>query len=212
MVLFEDTHLIVINKPAGLLSQGESKGDPNLVDALREYFGRNYVGLVHRLDRNTSGVIVVAKRTKSAQRLTEALQKDKMERVYLALLCGKLAAPARWQHYLKKNERDNRVTAFKREAPGAQMSALSVKPLEYKKLKGLDLTLAEFRLETGRSHQIRAQSAAEGFPLLGDRKYGAPVSDFSRPALHSWKIKFPHPMSAEILELTAPIPGDMLAI
>src|SRR6476646_8222582 len=88
-IIFEDPNLIVLSKPAGLLSQGEHKGDPNLVDWLRIYLGRPYVGLVHRLDRNTSGIMVVAKRTKAAQRLTEQLQSGKLERTYLAWLEGK---------------------------------------------------------------------------------------------------------------------------
>src|SRR4051812_21602955 len=101
-ILFEDPHLLVLDKPAGLLSQGEKTGDENLVDWLRQYLGRPYVGLVHRLDRNTSGVMVIAKRTKSASRLTEALQAGKIDRSYLAWVEGRLERPVRWEHYLWK--------------------------------------------------------------------------------------------------------------
>lgn len=216
-ILFEDVHLIVIDKPAGLLSQGEHTGDFNLVDWLRNYWGRPYVGLVHRLDRNTSGVLVVGKRTKAAQRLTEALIKGELRRNYLAWLCGKLPLEARWSHFLLKDEVKNIVRAVKAGTSGAKSAALQVKPKGNAHRGDLQLTLVEFTLETGRSHQIRAQAAAEGFPLLGDLKYlghrASPnARDFPRPALHSWHIEFPHPMSGEKINFTALIPADFRAI
>lgn len=215
-ILFEDTHLVVLSKPAGLLSQGESTGDANLVDWCREYFGRNYVGLVHRLDRNTSGLMVVAKRSKSAERLTEALKRGELIRIYHALLHGKLSAPAEWVHYLRKNETTNTVSVVRADASGAKEARLKVIPLvQYRDPSPLDssasfVTLAEFHLDTGRSHQIRVQSSASGHPLVGDSKYGAPRSNLARPALHSAIIRFPHPMTKEPLEFTDPLP-DYLA-
>src|SRR3954466_7112299 len=119
-ILFEDQHLVVLSKPAGLLSQGEKTGDENLVDWLRGYFGRNYVGLIHRLDRNTSGLMVVAKRTKSAQRLTDALQDGSLKRTYLAWVVGDLRAPTTWEHWLLKDEAKNVVRAVAKETPGAK--------------------------------------------------------------------------------------------
>lgn len=213
-ILFEDTHLMVIDKPAGLLSQGDAGGDPSLVDWLREYLGRPYVGLVHRLDRNTSGAIVVAKRTKSAQRLTQSLQKGDLQRTYLAVLEGHLPSAARWRHYLLKDADRNEVRVVKGPGGGAKEAVLSVTPLTPLSVDGTALTLCEFKLETGRSHQIRAQAKAEGFPLVGDRKYGpasAKVS-FGRPALHSHQVSFPHPMSHEGVEFKAPLPEDMIAL
>jgi 23S rRNA pseudouridine1911/1915/1917 synthase len=216
-ILFEDTHLIVLSKPAGLLSQGEHQGDPNLVDWARAYVGRNYVGLVHRLDRNTSGVMVVAKRTKSAQRLTDALQKGTLTRAYQAWLIGKmpLTGAQRWSHFLFKDEVKNQVRVVSSNHPGAKSAVLTVTPLGSGVYEGRELTLAEFVLETGRSHQIRAQAAAEGFPLLGDIKYGAKANQgltFSRPALHSCRISFDHPMSRERLTFEDPLPEDMRSI
>ena len=212
-VLFEDQHLIVLAKPAGLLSQGESTGDMNVVDWLRERFGRPYVGLVHRLDRNTSGAMVVAKRTKAANRLTEALKKGELERTYLAWLVGKLAQPVRWSHRLEKNEATNVVRVVR---SGGKEAALTVKPVGQGQWEGLALTLAEFSLETGRSHQIRVQAAHEGLPLLGDTKYGMRQGQaglaFGRPALHSHRISFPHPMSGELMSYEAPLPADMSSI
>lgn len=214
-IIFEDTHLIVVDKSAGLLSQGESTGDLNLVDLLREHFGRNYVGLVHRLDRNTSGVMVVAKRTKSADRLTKALQLGKIDRSYLAVLLGNLAQESTWKDYLVKDHESNltRVVDSKTN-PGAKLAELTVTPLETLNKNGERFTLARFVLETGRSHQIRAQAAHHGYPLLGDRKYSSKVlgsqsSDFMRPALHSHQISFPHPMTQEMLTFEAELPSDI---
>lgn len=220
-MIYEDTHLVVLDKPAGLLSQGEKTGDENLVDWLRAYFGRNYVGLVHRLDRNTSGLMVVAKRTKSANRLTESLQKGDLFRAYLAWVAGRVEAPARWEHFLWKDENRNLVKAVtpaeSARYPGAKRAVLSATPRARGEWRGLDLTLVEFVLETGRSHQIRAQSAAEGFPLLGDVKYLGPrapraLAEFGRPALHSHWIRFPHPMSGDVMEWKIELPDDMAAV
>jgi 23S rRNA pseudouridine1911/1915/1917 synthase len=215
-ILFEDTHLAVIDKPAGLLSQGERTGDRNLVDWLRVHFGRNYVGLVHRLDRNTSGVLVVAKRTKSAQRLTESLQQDRLRRRYLAWLTGTLPAgeSVRWRHHLLKDEARNLVRAVRPGTPGAKSAELMAVGRVTARWRGLELTLTELVLETGRSHQIRAQAAAERHPLLGDRKYlgtGAPAAagEFPRTALHSWTIEFPHPMGGETMAFSASLPADL---
>jgi 23S rRNA pseudouridine1911/1915/1917 synthase len=207
-ILYEDTHLIVLDKPAGLLSQGEKTSDENLVDWLRQYLGRPYVGLVHRLDRNTSGAMIVAKRTKAASRLTESLQAGRLERGYLAWLEGTLPAPARWRHFLKKDESQNVTRVVRGAGAGAKEAVLSVEPVGSGAWQGTLLTLARFKLETGRSHQIRAQAAHEGHPLLGDAKYGSRAR-FGRPALHSHKIRFDHPMSREWMEFEAPLPEDM---
>ena len=224
-ILFEDTHLIVLNKPAGLLSQGEHTGDDNVVDWLRRRWGRPYVGLIHRLDRNTSGVMIVAKRTKSAQRLTRALQEGKLQRTYLGWVRGSLKEVQEWHHTLIKDEARNkvRVAGPARARPGnapsrdsessarAKAAVLLATPKARVMHHGVALSLVEFKLETGRSHQIRAQSAHEGFPILGDRKYGSALQEefIKRPALHSHRLRFPHPMSGEEMEFTAPLPEDM---
>ena len=217
LVRFEDTHLIVVEKPAGLLSQGEHTGDENLVDYLRQRFGRNYVGLVHRLDRNTSGLMVVAKRTKSAQRLTDALQAGKIFRAYHAWLRGKIEGPLKWRHYLEKNERDNRTRVHSAPHSGAKEAVLLLTPLAHHVWNGSELTLAELVLETGRSHQIRAQAAFQGHALLGDVKYGKKTDassdqNFGRPALHSARLEFPHPMSGELMKFISELPPDLRSI
>ena len=213
-IIFEDKHLVVLSKPAGLLSQGEETGDNNLVDWLRDYFDRHYVGLVHRLDRNTSGAMVVAKRTKAARRLTESLTSGKLSRTYRALLFGTLSKKTKWQHYLLKDPQKNKVKVFKKSQPKSKEALLTLKAIGQGKIKEEVLSFIEFTLETGRSHQIRAQAAYEGYPLLGDVKYGikkheALSKSFKRLALHSYEISFPHPMSSEVLKFTDPLPDCM---
>ncbi len=216
-IVFEDTHLLVVSKPAGLLSQGESTGDWNLVDWARAYFGRNYVGLVHRLDRSTSGLMVVAKRSKAADRLSDALRSGSLVRVYHALLEGELRTAAEWRHFLRKDPKTN-TTHIARAGSGTKEAILHVAPLRRisrATSAGIRvLSLVEFRLETGRSHQIRVQASASGFPLLGDTKYGAKFSDvgLDRPALHSATLEFPHPMSKEVLRFEDPLPADLAVL
>ncbi len=216
-VIFEDPHLIVVAKPAGLLSQGEHTGDANLVDWCRQYFGRNYVGLVHRLDRNTSGLMVVAKRTKAAQRLTASLKAGQLERAYLAWVWGRPPAPIHWVDHLLKSESDNRMTVLSEaQARGrreAKQAILDAEKVRESQAGSQTLSLMRIRLETGRSHQIRAQFAHHGHPLVGDTKYGRPpanaASPFPRIALHSYLLAFPHPMSGERMSWEEPLPRDL---
>jgi len=218
-ILFEDQHLIVVDKPPGMLSQGgdaDVGGCNNIVDWLRRRLGRPYVGLVHRLDRNTSGVMVVAKRTKAARRLTEALRDGALKRVYLAIVRGHVPGPCTWRHFLEKDASTNKVRICKsgEMKAGAKEAVLRVAPLKYSSTQSL-ATLAEFELETGRSHQIRAQAAHERHPVVGDRKYGCHTGvktesyGIQRPALHSLRILFPHPMSGEVMRFEAGIPADI---
>lgn len=206
-IIFEDQHLIIVDKPAGLLSQGESTGDNNLVSWMRHYLGRHYVGLIHRLDRNTSGLMVVAKRSKAARRLTDALQHGTLKRTYQAWLIGKLPHTTEWQHQLLKDEAQNLVKVV---TSGGKTALLTVTPEKSLRWRGHDLTLAHFELSTGRSHQIRVQSAYEGFPLLGDHKYGTPgAPSFPRLALHSASLSFPHPMTEELMSYKIALPSDL---
>ena len=207
-IIFEDTHLLVLSKPAGLLSQGDISESENVVDWCREHFGRHYVGLVHRLDRNTSGLMVVGKRTKSAARLTKALQDRTLIRRYKAWVWGKVTEPRTWTHHLWKDEKQNKM--FVDETRGKK-SVLHLTPLQESEYKGECITLCAFKLDTGRNHQIRVQAAYEGNSLLGDRKYGNSLTDadFPRPLLHSVYLEFPHPMSHEVLTFEDELPADM---
>jgi 23S rRNA pseudouridine1911/1915/1917 synthase len=201
-ILFEDQHLIVLSKAPGVLSQGDSSGEESLVDLLRTYFGRNYVGLIHRLDRNTSGLMVVAKRSKSAERLTQQLQNGTLVRKYRAILEGTFTGSETWKHWLVKNEKTNEVRAVKEGTPGAKSASLQAKAIANFLTASEPVTLAEFELETGRSHQIRVQAATMKHPLIGDQKYGSVPGAklFHRPALHSCFLSFEHPMTKEPLK------------
>lgn len=215
-ILFEDQHLVVLSKAAGLLSQGDVSGDESLVDLLRVHFGRNYVGLIHRLDRNTSGLMVVAKRSKSADRLSEQLKNGQLTRNYHAILYGTLAPGVshHWIHHLLKNEKTNEVSVVRESTKGAkraELHALAKKNFLDPKTNTA-LTLAFFTLETGRGHQIRVQSAAMQHPLIGDSKYGNAnsLTLFSRPALHSCSLAFEHPISKEKLTFEERYSSDMI--
>lgn len=206
-VLFEDVHLIVIEKPAGLLTQGDRTGDDSVVEWARRRFGRPFVGLVHRLDRGTSGLLVVAKRTKSANRLTEALQSGKLERSYLAWVEGKIDEPKTWRHSLLKDEATNTVRVVPPGTVGSKRAELILEPQRHGSFGHQTVTLVRFTLQTGRSHQIRAQAKAEKHPLVGDLKYGSRVHA-RRVALHSAELRFPHPMSGETLSFKSELPHD----
>lgn len=212
-IIFEDTHLMVLSKPAGLLSQEAIGREPTLIQWLRNYWGRNYVGLIHRLDRNTSGIMVVAKRTKAAARLTAALQKGEIQRSYLGWVLRAVRESHRWEDWLLKNEKNNTVSVVSSKQASAQKGITYASPVQKATWKGTAVTLMEFQLETGRSHQIRVQSAHHRMPLLGDQKYGKFKPDsieasFGRPALHAYKLKFPHPMTGVVHEYEAPLPQD----
>jgi 23S rRNA pseudouridine1911/1915/1917 synthase len=217
-IYFEDQHLVVLSKSPGLLSQGDSSGEESLVDLLREYFGRNYVGLVHRLDRNTSGLMIVAKRSKAAERLVKQLQDGDLVRKYHAILFGNLssATSLTWKHTLLKNEKTNEVRVVREGTPGGKIAVLKVTPVAHfnHPTSHDPLTLAQFELETGRSHQIRVQSFASGYPLIGDKKYGTAKSMtlFHRPALHSCELSFNHPMSQERLNFSERHSFDMQSV
>lgn len=225
---FEDQHLIVLSKPAGLLSQGDSSGEENLVDILRQQFGRHYVGLVHRLDRNTSGLMVVAKRSKAADRLTQQLQNGTLLRHYHALVLGHLQGDFFWEHWLEKNAATNLVSVYQeKKSSTCKLAKLHGTVLANFEIKNsitpsnpIPVSAVKFKLETGRSHQIRAQSAAMQHPILGDSKYGANVklhnahnvtasSLFPRTALHSSYLQFEHPISKICLKFLEEWPDDI---
>ncbi len=210
-ILFEDENLLILSKPAGLLSQGEIHGLPNLVDWARERWGQPYVGLIHRLDRGTSGLMMLARRSSMAAKLTAALQGGRVERRYLAWVVGTLSEPVHWQHRLWKDRQKNLVRVVRPEQARyaeAQDAILRAIPVSRGVWRGEPLSLLEFKLETGRSHQIRVQAAFERLPLLGDEKYGK-VLGFSRIALHSHSLEFVHPRLKCSLRFESPLPEDL---
>ncbi len=212
-VLFEDGHLLAVSKPAGLLSQGGPPGVvslPDLVDAYRRESeakpGRAYVGLVHRLDRNVSGVLVVAKTSKAAARLAKAFrEREDVEKTYLAWVTGR-PDPSEGQ-LLHRLVRSGGVTRVAQpDDPGAKPARLAYATV------GVGPTASRLRLDlaTGRSHQIRAQLAVAGHPIVGDTKYGGPRG--ARPALHAWRLAFAHPVGGARVRFEAPVPDDLRAL
>ena len=208
-VLYEDNHIIVAIKPAGVLSQGDGTESPDMLTILKAYIkekyqkpGEVYLGLVHRLDRPVSGVMVFARTSKAASRLSEQIRSRKVEKIYRCVVNGVLEGRGRLENYISKDEDRNIVTVIDSEMPGFKASYLDYKALAVKE----GMTLAEVRLGTGRSHQIRAQMAHFGFPLIGDRKYGKKDDRTKDIALEAYKLSFEHPVKREIITFEAPVP------
>lgn len=210
-VLYEDNHLLVVDKPAGLLSQAAQAGDDTLVERARDYLkarwqkpGNVYVGLVHRLDRTTSGVVVLAKTSKAAARLSDQFRThDTIAKTYLAIVHG-LAVGGRLEHDLVEVDDGARVLRAGERIVGAKHAVL-----DYESLAGARAaSLVKVALVTGRKHQIRVQLSAVGHPLFGDRRYGASDST-ERVALHAWRLSLQHPTKPETLTFEAPIPEDI---
>ena len=202
-ILYEDNHLLVVVKPQNIPVMEDSSGDKDLLTLLKEYVkekynkpGNVFVGLVHRLDRPTGGVMVFAKTSKAASRLSEAIRNGEIEKNYLAVINGKLNEQAgHLSSYIKKDEVTNMVTVVPQLSEGAKKAELI-----YKQLKNISvITLVKVSLITGRSHQIRAQMSAQGCPIFGDVKYGDKLSKGSNLALWAYELKFSHPVTGEKL-------------
>ena len=213
-VLVEDNHLLVVSKPAGLLSQGGPQGETSLVEVLADYrrdaeakTGKAFVGLVHRLDRNVSGVVAVAKTSKAASRLAALFRErdEALEKTYLAWVAG---VPAEAEGEARDRlVRGDGVTHLKDDEEGPSRDA----HLAWEVVgRGPETARLLIRLHTGVTHQIRAQLSARGLPLLGDPKYGGPTG--ARPALHALRIRFPHPVGEAPVVAEAPVPADLLAL
>ena len=209
-IIFIDNHLIAVTKPAGLLTQPDRNTDESLIDQTRQWIKEKYnkpnnifLGLVHRLDRNVSGVVLFARTSKAASRLSKQFREGTPKKHYRAIVLGKLKEEhTTLVHYLRK-EKSLRATVFPRETPTAKRSELS-----YEVINSLEnKSLLEVSLSTGRFHQIRAQMAFIGHPIIGDVKYGAPEPLPNQEiALYAHKFIFSHPVSNEEITLTAPEP------
>jgi len=214
-VLFEDNHIIILNKRAGDIVQGDKTGDPPLSDIVKLYLkekydkhGNVYLGVVHRLDRPTTGVVLFAKTSKALPRLNKLFAEKKAKKTYWALV---KETPLKQKdtliHWLKKNQKKNKSYAFKNEIEGSKKAIL-----HYQILKQLDhYTLLEINLETGRHHQIRCQLASIGSPIKGDLKYGFGRSNPDASIhLHARYLEFTHPVKNDLIKITAPLPKDPL--
>ncbi|KAA2217030.1 RluA family pseudouridine synthase [Maribacter flavus] len=214
-VLYEDNHLIIVNKRPGDIVQGDKTGDTPLSEVVKEYLkekynkpGNVYLGVVHRLDRPTSGLVVFAKTSKALPRLNKLFSDKKAKKTYWAVVKD---APSKSAdtlvHWLKRNPKQNKSYAHEKEVPDSKKAVL-----DYRMLKALKTYfLLEIDLKTGRHHQIRAQLSAIGCPIKGDLKYGFSRSNKDASIhLHARKLEFLHPVKNEPLTIVAPLPKDFI--
>jgi 23S rRNA pseudouridine1911/1915/1917 synthase len=214
-VLFEDNHIIIVNKRSGDITQGDKTGDKPLSDVVKEYVkekynksGNVFLGVVHRLDRPTSGVIIFARTSKALERLNKMLRDKLIQKTYWAVVKDH---PKKEKdtliNFLKKNPKNNKSSVYAKEIEGSKKAIL-----HYQIIKKLDnYSLLEVDLETGRHHQIRAQLSAIGFPIKGDLKYGFNRSNKDGSIhLHAKKIEFIHPVTKEKISVLAPTPKEVI--
>lgn len=204
-ILYEDNHIIVVVKPPNILSQGDHTLDIDMLSLVKNYIkekykkpGNVYLGLVHRLDRPTEGIMVFAKTSKAASRLSKQIENHTMKKKYLAVVNNKLAHNRDvWEDYLIKDKDGNTRVTTKEEG---KLAVLSYEVLSYD--KNTNKTLVEVDLKTGRHHQIRVQFASRGYPLCGDQRYGK--QDKTQLALVAYHLEFYHPTTKELMSFTYP--------
>ena len=205
---------MVVNKAAGLLVQGDHTGDVSLVDIAKQYIkdkykkpGDVFLGLVHRLDRPTTGVVVLARTSKALTRLNKQFKDRIPKKIYKAIVSGTPESSARLEHYLKKNSSQNKSFHYPKTTPYTKHAILRYRHLESLKT----YHVLEIELETGRHHQIRAQLSAVGLHIKGDLKYGAKRPNPNGSIhLHARSLIFVHPTKKEEMEFIAPYPDDVL--
>lgn len=217
MVVYEDNHLLIVNKRPGEIVQGDKTGDIPMVESLKAYLkekynkpGNVFLGLVHRLDRPVGGLVIFAKTSKALSRMTQMFAKGEVRKTYRAIVCQAPEIPsARLVHYLVRNEKQNKSYPYQTERPHSKRAELSYSHLS----SGERYHLLEVQLHTGRHHQIRCQLAAIGCVIKGDLKYGAPRSNSDGSiSLLSYRLQFTHPVSGNPIDLIAPTPDDNLWI
>ena len=214
-VLFEDNHLLILNKKSGDIVQGDKTGDKPLSEVVKEYIkekynkpGEVFLGVVHRLDRPTSGIIIFARTSKALERLNKMLRDRVISKTYWAIIKNN---PKKVKdtliHFLKKNPKNNKSTVFTKKTEGSKKAIL-----HFTIKKKLDnYSLLEIDLETGRHHQIRAQLSFIGSPIKGDLKYGASRSNKDGSIhLHARTINFTHPVSKKTITIIAPVPNEVI--
>lgn len=214
-VVYEDNHVIIVNKQSGEIVQGDKTGDRPLSDIVKDYIkekyqkpGEVFLGVVHRLDRPVSGLVVFARTSKALTRLNKMFAEGQVHKTYWALVQG---CPEKEEdlltHWLTRNEQQNKSYAYQREVPRSKKAQLEYRVLS----RGDNYSLVEVQLMTGRHHQIRCQLSAIGCPIKGDLKYGAKRSNADGSiSLQSHRVEFVHPVSKQLICVEAPLPSDPL--
>jgi 23S rRNA pseudouridine1911/1915/1917 synthase len=215
-ILYEDNHLVIVNKKAGEIVQGDKTGDTPLSDIVKDWLkekhnkpGNVYLGVVHRLDRPVSGVVLFAKTSKALPRLNKMFaEHNKVNKTYWAIVQNRPLEPqGTLTHWLTRQEKNNTARAYDREVPGSKKAVLDYELIA----SGDKYHLLEIHLHTGRHHQIRCQLAKIGCPIKGDLKYGAPRSNPDGSiSLHARTLTLEHPVNHESSSVTAPVPDDKL--
>lgn len=212
-VIYEDNHLLVVEKPVNILSQGDDTNDKDMVNLLKQYIkekynkpGNVFIGLVHRLDRPVGGVMVFAKTSKAASRLSEQIRNKTLKKTYRAVIHGTMVKEESiLKDYLYKNKKTNMVSVVNKNHKEAKNAELSYKTLDTKN----GLSLVEIDLKTGRPHQIRVQFSSRKHPLFGDQRYGQGVNKVGQQiSLWSYKIEIQHPTTKEKMEFICEPPKE----
>ena len=214
-VLYEDNHIIIVNKASGEIVQGDKTGDVPLGESVKAYIkekyakpGNVFLGVTHRLDRPVSGIVVFARTEKGLSRMNALFRDGGVEKTYVALVRQRpTAEEGELTHWLVRNEKQNKSYAYEREKPSRKLARLRYRLIGFSD----HYCLLAVRLLTGRHHQIRCQLAAMGCPIKGDLKYGFPRSNPDGSiSLHAWRIRFEHPVSHKMIDVKAPLPIDNL--
>ena len=214
-VVYEDNHIIVVNKTASEIVQADKTGDTPLSEIVKQYLkekyqkpGNVFLGVTHRLDRPVSGLVIFAKTSKALTRLNEMFRAGEVKKTYWAVVKN---APKESEgelvHFLVRNEKQNKSYAYDKEVPNSKKAVLDYRLIG----RSENYYLLEVDLKTGRHHQIRCQLAKMGCPIKGDLKYGSPRSNPDGSiCLHARRVRFVHPVSKELIELKAPLPEGNL--
>jgi 23S rRNA pseudouridine1911/1915/1917 synthase len=211
-VIYEDNHLLIVNKAPGILVQGDETGDAPLAELCKTYVKKKYnkpgavfMGVVHRLDRPVSGIVVLARTSKALERMNALFRERETKKTYWAVVGNRpQATQATLIHWLQKDEKKNKTTAYTRETLGAQRSELNYQMLK----QAGEKFLLEVNPITGRPHQIRVQLSTMGCPIVGDLKYGAPdANPDGSICLHARALEFVHPVKKEVMRFESPTPN-----
>ena len=214
-VVYEDNHIIVVNKTASEIVQADKTGDMPLSETVKQYLkekyqkpGNVFLGVTHRLDRPVSGLVIFAKTSKALTRLNEMFRTSEVKKTYWAVVKNAPQEPeGELVHFLVRNEKQNKSYAYDKEVPNSKKAILHYRLIGHSE----NYYLLEVDLKTGRHHQIRCQLAKMGCPIKGDLKYGSPRSNSDGSiCLHARRVRFIHPVSKELIELEAPLPEGNL--